>query len=80
MYNVYINDDKFGNGLSSGELNQALLDLDKELPKHHREVFRRDLGWTGGKFEKFLYEKGIVIPMYAVHKGDIIAIEESQET
>lgn len=83
MYNVSINGEDVGSGLSVGELNQYLLDLHKGIKEsHHKSAFEIGLGYIEGEssektFEDFLYNHGLEIPAYATMREDIVAIEET---
>lgn len=82
MYNLSVNGENVGSGLSVGELNQSILDLDKEIKeKHHKSAFRMMLGYNEEEsseksFENFLYNHGLEIPAYTTMRGDIVAIEK----
>lgn len=77
-YDLYVNEDKIGNGLSRGELNQWLLDLDSELSQDEKVNFRKDLGADSGEdFEEFLYSNNLVLPVKVKHKIDVITIKEN---
>lgn len=58
MYQLKINDELVGQGLSRGELNQWLIDLDNELKEMEKQNFREDLNLNNveiDNFENFIY-------------------------
>lgn len=73
MYNLYVNGKPVGQGLSFGELNQWLIDLDKELNEVDRIEFRKDLGFeyevNQDNFEDYLYNNHINAPL-TIRFGD----------
>lgn len=56
MYEVIYNNETVGSGLSIGETNQWILDLEKELNEKDVFEFRKAFGFTKGDFEDFLYD------------------------
>ena len=72
-YDIYINSEKVGMGLSEGELNQWLLDTIPELSDDEQKVFKKDFGFTEGNFEDFLYEKEHVLPL-TLRFGDVYMV------
>ena len=73
MYNLYVNGKLVGQGLSFGELNQWLIDLDKELNEVDRIKFKKDLGFeyevNQDNFEDYLYNNHINVPL-TIRFGD----------
>lgn len=63
MYDVHIDSKIVAIGLSPGELNQWLIELNDELSKKDSEIFQKDLGYVSGDFENFLYNNKIISPM-----------------
>lgn len=55
MYNILIDKEEVGTGLSQGELNQWLIDFDNELKGNDKKEFRKGLGFKSGNFENYLY-------------------------
>lgn len=78
MYNIYINKELVGSGLSHGELNQWILDLDSELTEPEKKSFRDDLGFIEGDFEEYLYETKLDIPVSLPFQKDTLDITESE--
>lgn len=80
MYNLSLNDKIVGQGLSFGELNQWLIDLDKELDVTDKEVFRRDLGVNIGAsqvdFEEFIYSNKPNTPLKLKFGNSVVLITE----
>lgn len=77
QYDIFMNDNKIGNGLSNGELNQWLIDLDDELEDIDKETFRKDIGaGTSKDLEEFLYSKAILVPLIARHKENLVTVIE----
>lgn len=78
MYNLYINGKPVGQGLSFGELNQWLIDLDKELNEVDRIEFRKDLGFeyevNQDNFEDYLYNNHINAPLTIKFRDNLIII------
>lgn len=62
-YDIYINSEKVGMGLSEGELNQWLLETLPELSKDEQKIFKEDFGFTDGNFEDFLYNNEHELPL-----------------
>lgn len=62
-----------GQGLSFGELNQWLIDLDRELNEADRIKFKKDLGFeyeiNQNNFEDYLYNNQINTPL-TIRFGD----------
>lgn len=56
MYEIIYNDEVVGSGLSKGETNQWILDLEKELNAKDIFEFRKAFGFAEGNFENFLYD------------------------
>jgi len=73
MYNLYVNGKLVGQGLSFGELNQWLIDLDKELNEVDGIKFKKDLGFeyevNQDNFEDYLYNNHINVPL-TIRFGD----------
>ena len=73
MYNLCINGKLVGQGLSFGELNQWLIDLDRELNEADRIKFKKDLGFeykiNQNNFEDYLYNNQINTPL-TIRFGD----------
>ena len=73
MYNLYVNGKLVGQGLSFGELNQWLIDLDKELNEVDGIKFKKDLGFeyevNQDNFEDYLYNNHINTPL-TIRFGD----------
>lgn len=84
MYNLYLDDDKVGNALSAGELNQWLIDLNKELDDKDKILFMADLGapstLSNQEFEDFLYESEIKNPLSIRFKGTYLEISYHYES
>lgn len=80
MYNLSLNDKIVGQGLSFGELNQWLIDLDKELDVTDKEVFRRDLGVNIGAnqvdFEEFIYSNKPNTPLKLKFGNSVVLVTE----
>lgn len=78
MYYIKKNENIVGNGLSKGELNQWLIDLDNSLPEHEKEKFRKDLGLSKqvnqADFEDFLYDEELKLPIETTHGEEILVI------
>lgn len=84
MYNLYLDDDKVGSSLSAGELNQWLIDLNKELDDKDKILFMADLGapstLSNQEFEDFLYESEIKNPLSIRFKGTYLEISYHYES
>lgn len=84
MYDLYLDDDKVGNALSAGELNQWLIDLNKELDEKDKDLFMADLGapstLSDQEFEDFLYESEIKNPLSIRFKGTYLEISYHYES
>lgn len=79
MYDLYIDGKLVGMGLSEGELNQWILDLDRELDGLYRRKFRNSFGL--GKqvdFEMFLYKMKIETPLSVEFGLKVIDIVNSE--
>lgn len=80
MYNLSLNNKIVGQGLSFGELNQWLIDLDKELDVTDKEVFRRDLGVnieaSQVDFEEFIYSNKPNTPLKLKFGNSVVLITE----
>ena len=78
MYDLYLDDDKIGSALSAGELNQWLIDLNKELDEKDKVLFMADLGapspLSSQEFEDFLYDTEIKSPLSIRFKGTYLEI------
>lgn len=59
-YDICIDHELVGSGLSHGEACQWLLDLDGELSPEDSVIFRSGLGFTSGDFENFLYSRNYI--------------------
>lgn len=78
-YNLYINNELVGTGLSKGELNQWLLDLNRELDYFGSLEFTDSLGWQGeGAFADYLYDNELELPITLAHKKDTVVIMEDE--
>ena len=78
QYDIYINNEAVGSGLSYGELNQWVLDLDDELTGDNKCNFRRDLGLDiDENLEEFLYSNTLQVPFKITHKENNVIITES---
>lgn len=79
LYDLYVDEDKVGNGLSKGELNQWILDLYSELNESEKFAFRKEFGVNNeDNFEDFIYENEIICPLKVKHKDNIITINENE--
>lgn len=80
MYNLSLNNKVVGQGLSFGELNQWLIDLDKELNEQEKVVFRKDLGVSMGAnqvdFEEFMYSNKPNTPLKLKFGNSVVLITE----
>lgn len=80
MYNIYINRELVGEGLSFGELNQWLIELDRELSESDRIKFKKDLGFEykvhQNDFEDYLYNNHISTPLTVRFGNKLINIVE----
>lgn len=76
MYEILINDELVGLGLSKGETNQWLLDLFNELSLEQKDNFKLSLGFQGEDklIEDYLYETDFKIPMKINFGNEIITI------
>lgn len=75
MYNIYINKEHVGNGLSRGELGSWLKDLYYELDHTQRITFLYDLGMNN------IYDfhtKEIKVPLRVMHGFDTLEITEDE--
>lgn len=80
-YNVYIDGENLGIGLSKGELNQWILDLHKELDDdaEAQKDFEIQLGKPENiSLEVFLYENDFQLPFSADFGKEILAIDETK--
>lgn len=78
-YNIKIDGEHVGLGLSYGELCQWLIDLDKELEGEDTILFRKSLGYKEGDFEEFLYSSNTMeVPMIAKFGKEILTITECE--
>lgn len=80
MYSITKGGNIVGDGLSRGELNQWLIDLDKVLPEHQQELFRKDLGVrkqvSDADFENFVYDNNLELPITTTHAGKDLVITQ----
>ena len=77
-YDIYMNNEMIASGLSHGELNQWLLDLEEELVGDSRYVFKRDLGAEQNQdLEDFLYASKLSLPLRVNHGTDVVILKES---
>lgn len=79
MYDLLLDNEIVGSGLSFGELNQWLIELDKELNEQDKKVFRRELGLQNESqynFEEFLYNNKPMTPLKLKFKSQMILITE----
>lgn len=75
LYNIYINKEHVGNGLSRGELSSWLKDLYYELDYVQRISFLFDLG-VNSVYE--LDYKELKLPLKVMHGNDILEITEDE--
>ena len=82
MYSITKDGNIVGDGLSRGELNQWLIDLDKVLPEHQQELFRKDLGVckqvSDADFENFVYDSNLELPITTTHAGKDLVITQTE--
>lgn len=80
LYNVIIDEEEVGLGLSFGELNQWLIELNAELNENLSKVFMKDLGLDSKEdlsFEDYLYSKDkFNTPIKARFGGELLEIIE----
>lgn len=77
-YDIYMNNEMVGSGLSHGELNQWLLNLSDELTGDDKYVFKKDLGAELNQdLEDFLYASKPSLPLRINHKDDVIILKEN---
>ena len=79
-YRIILDEEVVGDNLSSGELNQYLLDLYKELSVCHAQVFTNDLrlfSENSDDFEDLLYDVGLSVPVIAIFGSKVLRVEES---
>lgn len=75
MYNVSINDELVAMGLSKGELNQHLLEMERETEDYLVQNLRRSLGFRGnGSLEDYLYSSKLKTPITMDLDGVIVKI------
>lgn len=77
-YSIYVDTELVGSGLSPGELNQWLLDLNQELNSIESLQFKGDLGFSQGGFEDFLYENELIPPISARFGKSLVFIVEDE--
>lgn len=82
MYSITKDGNIVGDGLSRGELNQWLIELDKVLPEHQQELFRKDLGVckqvSDADFENFVYDNNLELPIITTHAGKDLVITQTE--
>ena len=82
MYSIKKGGNIVGDGLSRGELNQWLIELDKVLPEHQQELFRKDLGVckqvSDSDFENFVYDNNLELPIITTHAGKDLVITQTE--
>lgn len=82
MYSITKGGNIVGDGLSRGELNQWLIELDKVLPEHQQELFRKDLGVykqvSDADFENFVYDNNLELPITTTHAGKDLVITQTE--
>ena len=82
MYSITKGGNIVGDGLSRGELNQWLIELDKVLPEHQQELFRKDLGVfkqvSDADFENFVYDNNLELPIITTHAGKDLVITQTE--
>lgn len=82
MYSITKGGNIVGDGLSRGELNQWLIELDKVLPEHQQELFRKDLGLdkqvSYDDFENYVYENELDLPITTTHAGKDLVITQTE--
>lgn len=79
LYNIFIDKEQVGLGLSSGELNQWLIELNRELSIESSKLFMSDLGLNNKdiSFEEFLYSvKFTNLPISVRFNNEILKIKE----
>lgn len=76
MYEIVYNNEVVGTGLSPGEANQWILDLDKELNDKDVLSFRRAFGFTKGNFEDYLYDSSLIFNIEVDFNGLPLTIKE----
>lgn len=74
-YDLYINKDQVGNGLSRGELSSWLVDLYEELDFRGKLLFLLDFNIA--KIED-IYDTEIVVPFAFYHNKDQVEIIENE--
>lgn len=77
MYDIFIEGEKVGMGLSPGEVNQWLLDTIDELTANEQEIFKKDFGYTEGNFEDFLYDHNHKYPLQLRFGKEFMVIDDS---
>lgn len=76
MYNILLDNIEIALGLSVGELNQWLIDIDNELKGQCKENFRIDLGYevnSNENFENYIYNVSLLNEIIR-YKENIISI------
>ena len=77
MYDIFIKGEKVGMGLSSGEVNQWLIDTLDELTPEDQANFKEDFGFTEGNFEDFLYDHEHEYPLILRFGENYMVIDDS---
>lgn len=77
MYDIIIEGELVGSGLSPGELNQWIIELNDELNKKESEIFRNGFGHTEGNFEDFLYSSKLKFPIKSKLGSQVLKIIEN---
>lgn len=76
-YDVYIDGEKLGLGLSKGELNQWLLELHAELKSEVQvAVFEEGFGCNSENFEDYLYETDLSLPKVVDFGESVLVVEK----
>ena len=76
-YTIKINGEFHKRKVDVDTLNETLMNLERSLEPVEKKILHYELGLTKEfSFEKFLYERGLILPIVASKGEDIIYIYE----
>lgn len=78
MYYISMDGKVIGSGLSKGELNQWILELEQTLPEDKKSTFRKEFGFADKdnfvNLEHFLYDTELNLPIKTSYKDKILSV------
>lgn len=80
MYYISMDGKVVGSGLSKGELNQWVLELEQNLSEDEKLTFRKEFGFVDKanfvNLEHFLYDTELNLPIKVSYKDKILSVYE----